>query len=284
MVLEEVTVAAFLDTRPVFKGHTLVVPRTHVETISELPRGVLGELMETGRRIAAAQRSALGCEGTFLGLNDVVSQSVPHVHLHVVPRTRGDGLRGFFWPRTRYEDEQEASSTSLAIRDALARSGPGPGPVDPGDVTVRDATPDDAGRLVELIMGGTLRSAEDPSDLAPYRAAMSEMAEGSSSAVLVAEVAGRVVGMCQLFFLRHIQDRGGLSAEIESMHVDESMRGRGVGTVLLQEAVARAERRGCTRVQLTSNRSRLDAHRFYERHGFEPSHIGFKHYFDRRSP
>ena len=285
IVLDEVSVAAFLDARPVFKGHTLVVPRVHVETVADLPRGVLGELMEAGRRVAAAQRAALGCSGTFLGLNDVVSQSVPHVHLHVVPRTRGDGLRGFFWPRTKYDDDAEASETARRIRDALApsrsespRARSEPRPPAPGPVVVRDATAEDADRVVQLLVGGTLRGGEDPSDLSPYKAALAEMAESSSSTVLVAEVDGRVVGMCQLFWFRHIQERAGLSAEIESMHVDESMRGRGIGTVLLDAAVARAAQLGCYRVQLTSNRSRVDAHRFYERNGFEPSHIGFKRY------
>lgn len=281
MVLDQVSVAAFLDARPVFKGHTLVVPRAHVEHIGDLPRGVLGDLMDAGRRIADAQRSALGCAGTFFGLNDVVSQSVPHVHLHVVPRTRGDGLRGFFWPRTKYSDDDEAAATAGRIRDALRAPAPGRTGIDRGDVTVRDATVDDAERLVQLLVGGTLRAAEDPSDLAPYRAAIREMAASSSSVIMVAEVAGSVVGMCQLFWFRHLQERGGLSAEIESMHVDATMRGRGVGAVLLDAAVKRAAALGCYRVQLTSHRSRVDAHRFYERHGFEPSHVGFKRYIER---
>ena len=285
IVLDEVAVGAFLDARPVFKGHTLVVPRVHVETIADLPRGLLGELMDAGRRVAAAQRAALGCTGTFLGLNDVVSQSVPHVHLHVVPRTRGDGLRGFFWPRTRYSDDAEASDTARKIRDALtrlrsesSRARSEPSLPDLEQVVVRDATVEDVERVVQLLVGGSLRGGEDPSDLSPYEAALREMSGSSSSAVLVAEVDGRVVGMCQLFWFRHIQERGGLSAEIESMHVDESMRGRGIGTVLLDAAVSRAAQLGCYRVQLTSNRSRVDAHRFYERNGFEPSHIGFKRY------
>ena len=278
IVLDEVAVGAFLDARPVFKGHTLVVPRVHVETVAELPRGVLGELMDAGRRVAAAQRAALGCTGTFLGLNDVVSQSVPHVHLHVVPRTRGDGLRGFFWPRTKYSDEAEASDTASKIRDAVAPPRSEPSPADLEQVVVRDATLEDVERVAQLLVGGTLRGGEDLSDLSPYEDALREMSGSSSSAVLVAEVDGRVVGMCQLFWFRHIQERGGLSAEIESMHVDESMRGRGIGTVLLDAAVSRAAQLGCYRVQLTSNRSRVDAHRFYERNGFEPSHIGFKRY------
>jgi histidine triad (HIT) family protein len=118
-VLDQVNVAGFLDIRPVFKGHTLVVPRQHIPTIADLSPGLLAELTETGRRVAAAQRKALGSDGTLLMLNDVISQSVPHVHLHVIPRRRKDGLRGFMWPRTRYEDEVEAEEFATAIRQAL---------------------------------------------------------------------------------------------------------------------------------------------------------------------
>jgi histidine triad (HIT) family protein len=118
-VLDEPDVAAFLDVRPVFKGHTLVVPRTHIETISELDAGLLGELTEAGRRVAAAQRKTLECDGTLFLLNDVVSQSVPHVHLHVVPRRRKDGLRGFMWPRLRYENDEEAEAIAAAISGAV---------------------------------------------------------------------------------------------------------------------------------------------------------------------
>jgi histidine triad (HIT) family protein len=118
-VLDEPDLVGFLDTRPVFEGHTLVVPRRHVSTIGELPADLLGPLLEAGRRVASAQRSALGADGTFFALNDVVSQSVPHVHLHVVPRRRGDGLRGFMWPRTRYQDDAAAAAVAQQLRDAL---------------------------------------------------------------------------------------------------------------------------------------------------------------------
>jgi histidine triad (HIT) family protein len=120
MVLDEPDLIAFLDARPVFPGHTLVVPRHHWVTVADVPAGVLGTLMDAGRRVAAAQRTALGAEGTFFGINDVVSQSVPHVHLHVVPRRRKDGLRGFFWPRSRYRDEDEAKEVAAQLRQALA--------------------------------------------------------------------------------------------------------------------------------------------------------------------
>ena len=118
-VLDEPPVAAFLDARPVFKGHTLVVPRRHIETVDELSPELLSELVEAGRRIAAAQRKAIGSDGTLFLLNDVISQSVPHVHLHVVPRRRKDGLRGFMWPRTRYDSEEEAEEFASVIRDEV---------------------------------------------------------------------------------------------------------------------------------------------------------------------
>jgi histidine triad (HIT) family protein len=95
-------VVAFLDHRPVFKGHVLVAPVTHVDTLLELPDELMTPLLIMTRRIAAALGSALGCQGTFVAVNNVVSQSVPHLHVHVIPRTKGDGLRGFFWPRTKY--------------------------------------------------------------------------------------------------------------------------------------------------------------------------------------
>jgi histidine triad (HIT) family protein len=120
LVLEEEDLLAFLDTRPLFPGHTLVVPRQHMATVADLPDALASALLAAGRRVAAAQRSALGCAGTFFAINDVVSQSVPHVHLHVVPRTRGDGLRGFFWPRTGYDDDAHAEVVAAALRAALS--------------------------------------------------------------------------------------------------------------------------------------------------------------------
>ena len=110
---------AFLDARPVFPGHTLVVPRQHYGTVSDLPAGMAGRLWDTAARVSKAQRAALDAAGTFFGLNDIVSQSVPHVHLHVVPRRPKDGLRGFFWPRQRYATEDEAERTAALIRSAL---------------------------------------------------------------------------------------------------------------------------------------------------------------------
>jgi len=107
VVLEERDVFAFLDRRPVFKGHALLVPREHVVTLPDLPARLRDPFLEAGQRLAAAMLSGLGAQGSFVAMNNTVSQSVPHLHLHVVPRTKGDGLRGFFWPRTKYADETE---------------------------------------------------------------------------------------------------------------------------------------------------------------------------------
>lgn len=110
---------AFLDHRPLFKGHVLVCPRPHVETLADLPPDLVGPLFALVQRVAGALPSALGCQGTFVGVNNLVSQSVPHLHVHVVPRTKGDGLRGFFWPRTSYAEGELASYGEL-IRAAVA--------------------------------------------------------------------------------------------------------------------------------------------------------------------
>ena len=119
VVLDEPDILAFLDQRPVFPGHTLVVPRHHWTVVGEVPLDLLGRLADAGRRVAAAQRQALGADGTFFGLNDVVSQSVPHVHLHVVPRRFKDGLRGFFWPRNKYADDAAAADVAARLREAM---------------------------------------------------------------------------------------------------------------------------------------------------------------------
>ena len=119
-VLEDEATVAFLDARPVFKGHVLVVPRRHYVTLADLPPAGVGPLFERVRLISAAVPAALGAQGTFVALNNVVSQSVPHLHVHVVPRTKGDGLRGFFWPRQRYASEDEAADYARRIAGALA--------------------------------------------------------------------------------------------------------------------------------------------------------------------
>lgn len=123
VVLADEETVAFLDARPVFKGHVLVIPRQHEETLASLPPGLVAPLFAQVRRVSAALPTALGAQGSFIGLNNVVSQSVPHLHVHVVPRTRGDGLRGFFWPRQKYADEAEAAGYAQRIRDALAAAG-----------------------------------------------------------------------------------------------------------------------------------------------------------------
>jgi GNAT superfamily N-acetyltransferase len=157
---------------------------------------------------------------------------------------------------------------------------PSPSP-EPGGIVVRTATPDDAGVLVDLLAAGALvTSGEDPVDLAPYRAALADIAATSGTDVLVAERDGEVVGTCQLITFRHLQHHGGRCAEIESMHVRPDLRGSGVGGVLLGAATAAARAAGCYRIQLTSNAVRTEAHRFYRRHGFDPSHVGFRRLLD----
>ncbi|HRA05950.1 MAG TPA: HIT family protein [Propionicimonas sp.] len=117
-VWRDALVVAFLDHRPVFKGHVLVCPVAHVETLPELPSELVEPLFTTAARIASALRPAFGAEGSFVAVNNVVSQSVPHLHVHVVPRTKGDGLRGFFWPRQRYAEGEEAAYAAR-LRETL---------------------------------------------------------------------------------------------------------------------------------------------------------------------
>ena len=120
VVWETDHMVGFLDHRPVFKGHVLLVPRKHVETLPDLPAELRDPFLESGQRLAAVMVEALGAQGSFVAMNNTVSQSVPHLHLHVVPRTKGDGLRGFFWPRTRYA-EGEAAEYAHRLREALTR-------------------------------------------------------------------------------------------------------------------------------------------------------------------
>lgn len=119
LVLDTDDIVAFLDARPVFKGHVLVVPRAHVQTLPDLPAGQSGRYFAIVTRLCAALPEALGAQGTFVAINNVVSQSVPHLHTHVVPRTKGDGLRGFFWPRVKYASEEEAARYASLISAAL---------------------------------------------------------------------------------------------------------------------------------------------------------------------
>src|SRR3954447_25753459 len=117
-ILEEESFVAFLDQRPVFKGHVLLVPRDHVVTLLDLPAGLRDGFLAAAQRLAAAVVDGLGAQGSFVAMNNVVSQSVPHLHLHVVPRTKGEGLRGFFWPRTKYADG-ESAEYAARLRAAL---------------------------------------------------------------------------------------------------------------------------------------------------------------------
>jgi histidine triad (HIT) family protein len=119
LVLEQDDFVGFLDQRPVFKGHVLLVPRTHVVTLPDLPAELRDGFVEAAQRIAGAVVDALGAQGSFVAVNNVVSQSVPHLHLHVVPRTKGDGLRGFFWPRTTYAGPEERAEYAARLRSAL---------------------------------------------------------------------------------------------------------------------------------------------------------------------
>lgn len=123
LVLEGDLLVGFLDHRPVFKGHVLLVPREHVATLPDLPPRLRDPFLAAGQDLASAMVEGLGAQGSFVAVNNTVSQSVPHLHLHVVPRTKGDGLRGFFWPRTKYADEAEAEEYAGRIRAALPRSG-----------------------------------------------------------------------------------------------------------------------------------------------------------------
>jgi histidine triad (HIT) family protein len=118
-VLRDDEVVAFLDVKPLFKGHVLVVPRAHVETLPDLPAAGLAPLFGAVARVARAVETALDAHGTFVAINNKVSQSVAHLHVHVVPRRRKDGLRGFFWPREPYADDAEREEFAVRIKAAL---------------------------------------------------------------------------------------------------------------------------------------------------------------------
>jgi histidine triad (HIT) family protein len=120
IVFEDERSLAFLDKRPLFPGHALLVPREHHEALWDLPEDQVGPLFTNARLLSVAIREATGSEGAFVALNNIVSQSVPHLHIHVVPRNRKDGLRGFFWPRNTYEGDDHAAQTAAAIRAAIA--------------------------------------------------------------------------------------------------------------------------------------------------------------------
>lgn len=117
LVYEDGEAIAFLDDRPLFPGHVLLCPREHYETLSDVPLGLTGPMMATVQLLARAVEAALDAEGSFIAINNRVSQSVPHLHVHIVPRRRRDGLKGFFWPRQKYTDQ----GAKEAVRDAIER-------------------------------------------------------------------------------------------------------------------------------------------------------------------
>lgn len=117
-VFEDQAVVAFLDHRPLFPGHVLIVPRVHFETMLDATPEALAALFAAAQRAGRALHSALACEGFFVAVNNRVSQSVPHLHVHAVPRTRGDGLKGFFWPRRPYRDEEHLEEVRAKIAAA----------------------------------------------------------------------------------------------------------------------------------------------------------------------
>lgn len=123
IILDEPEAFAFLDRRPVFPGHTLLVPRRHVESLDDLPPELVAPLFDAARRLSRAVRLAVEADGSFVAVNNRISQSVPHLHVHILPRRRRDGLRGFFWPRLGYEDEVQRLRTAEAIRAALHTAG-----------------------------------------------------------------------------------------------------------------------------------------------------------------
>src|SRR6267378_1506802 len=121
LVFEDETTLAFLDHRPVFPGHCLLVPREHFETLTDLPGNLVTPFFKNAQLLARAVELALEAHGTFVGINNRVSQSVPHLHVHIVPRRRKDGLRGFFWPRHKYESEEQLREIQEAIKSTIER-------------------------------------------------------------------------------------------------------------------------------------------------------------------
>ncbi len=121
VVFEDELTIAFLDNRPLFHGHSLLTPREHHETLAELPAELIGPLFANAQLLSRAVPEAMGKPGSFVAINNVVSQSVPHLHVHVVPRKPKDGLRGFFWPRTKYESEAQMGEVASQVREMAKR-------------------------------------------------------------------------------------------------------------------------------------------------------------------
>ncbi len=122
IVYEDDVSIGFLDHRPLFHGHTLLIPREHVETLGELPAKIVGPYFEAAQLLSRVVESAMDAEGTFVAMNNRVSQSVPHLHVHIVPRRKKDGLKGFFWPRTKYKDDEEMEEVKKKITASLKKS------------------------------------------------------------------------------------------------------------------------------------------------------------------
>jgi histidine triad (HIT) family protein len=121
VVFEDEVSLAFLDYRPLFPGHCLLVPKTHFETLADLPVNLIAPFFETAQLLAKAVETALSAQGTFVAMNNRVSQSVPHLHIHIVPRTKGDGLKGFFWPRTKYASQEDTERVRDLIQAEMKR-------------------------------------------------------------------------------------------------------------------------------------------------------------------
>jgi len=121
IVFEDELSLAFLDHRPLFHGHCLLVPKQHFETLTDLPVGLVGPLFQNVQLLARAVEMAMEAEGSFVAMNNRISQSVPHLHVHVVPRRRKDGLKGFFWPRTKYSDPEQMTAVQKLIQTAITK-------------------------------------------------------------------------------------------------------------------------------------------------------------------
>lgn len=121
IVFEDQDCLGFLDHRPLFPGHTLLVPKRHIETLIDLPDELVSSLFSSAKLLTAAVQDACRAEGSFVAINNKVSQSVPHLHVHIVPRRKGDGLKGFFWPRFPYKSEEDKQAIAQAIREEVAR-------------------------------------------------------------------------------------------------------------------------------------------------------------------
>ena len=121
IVLQDEISLAFLDHRPVFLGHCLLIPKGHYETLADLPQGLLTPLFANAQLLSLAMERGLGADGSFVAINNRVSQSIPHLHIHIIPRRRRDGLKGFFWPRQKYQDEKHMAQVRDALRAAIAQ-------------------------------------------------------------------------------------------------------------------------------------------------------------------